>query len=199
MIDHTKYWTCSARCVDGRVGVTQMFRIESVVVRSYGAAHPRNILTADRGSSSRVIESRDERLGFPKCEKCGAPALWVRGETMPVRRVDNLTAEVQYSHAPADPFVQFFGAYPTKELADELIAAGWKRPDWYSEDLRMPASYDLTHIETDTFDLPQPTDHKGRAVRRVECAKEIEALFAICESWGIPLAGPRKRTLAESM
>jgi hypothetical protein len=196
------HWTCSVGaaggCVDDPVPVNQTFHVNQVIVYSFDFATPRGLLGRGHGTAQRVVEEASERLGHVKCEYCGGPALWQGGEARPVRQVADLTGEVLHLGNRADLFVQFRGAYLPDELFKEFHSAGWRRPEWYDPADKIDDDYVTDTTETDTIDLPI-LYVRGVWVPRVECVKEIEALFAICEAWGIPLAGPRQRTLAESM
>ena len=192
------YWICSAGCEDGPVPVKVLFNVHSTVLHRFATKTPPDALLVTKSATHSTKSTTVEPLGAPRCEYCSAPALWQDDDTQPVRRVPNLTAELLHQHNPSDPFVQFSGAYPPEGLVAELIDNGWARPEWYSADLRFPDDIDLSGIETDTFELP-PIYDGNTYVDRTECDDQVLALRTICTAWGIPLAGPRRRTLAESM
>ena len=197
-IDHDHYWVCSAGCIDDRIGVNQAFRVAGLNTNSYIAIATREMITAGRGVVREVEVLSDEPVGFPTCIRCGAPALWKSGDERPTRKVPGLTAELLYQHSPAEPFVQFRGAYLPTALLVELLSRGWRRPSWYTSELTYPDDVDISALDTDTLVLPDLVVD-GVWTPREECDAEREALIAICDAWGIPLAGPRRRTIEESM
>jgi hypothetical protein len=136
--------------------------------------------------------------GAPRCYSCRAPALWQdEGAEVPVRRVPGLTAEFIYSHSPESSWLQFFGVYITDDLMGQLAQLGWTEPE-FADEVRMPD--DVLTPETETTTLNQPA---GSALFGGQTPDEglprLDATRRILAACGVPLAGPRMRTLAESM
>ncbi len=198
-----EHWICSVGkaggCTDAPVNVAQTFHVATIEKHSFNHYTPRYLIQDNKSASIETLGWQVERLGNPKCECCGGPALWQAGEERPVRRVPDLEGELLHQGNPADLFIQFLGAYLPDELADVFLLAGWVHQDGWNKDLRIEDQYVGEFTLTDTLVLPLQRDHERKPLPRVECAKEVEAMFAICQAWGIPLAGPRQRTLSESM
>jgi hypothetical protein len=190
-------WTCSESCAHSRglpVPIAVDFN-ETAVVRLLFGARTRDPKGEDvpHGGTKIVSQQREPR-GAPRCSYCEASALWQEGEETPIRRIADLTAEMLYQHNEHVPFVQFRGAYVPSDLVDELVSCGWKRPDWYSADLSIPQEFLLDGLDTDTFELPYILRSEIEAAEPM-----LTALRATCVKWGVPLAGPRRRTLAEQL
>ncbi len=197
-------WICSAPCQRSRslpVAITVDFNETAVVRLLFG---PRVRVPEGKDvphGGTRIVEQHREPAGPPLCSYCDSPALWQEGGETPIRRIAGLTAELLYQHNEHEPFVQFRGANIPEGLVAEIIAGGWVRPDWHNADLKIPAEFLRDDVDTDTFEMPVILGDDGLYVHRTgeAAAPLITALRTTCASWGIPLAGPRHRTLTESM